>query len=94
MSIYNETSTADKKGKLTAVTILSKDRAGLVSDIMNVMAESGIDIRSHSAKVFTNDKNAQMSSVSIKIIIDESTDLNKLLHRLHKVRSVVTVTAS
>jgi (p)ppGpp synthase/HD superfamily hydrolase len=60
---------------------------------MSELARQNIDIRHHKARVFTNDKNADMSSVELKISLDESQNLQTVLHRLHKIRGVVNVTA-
>lgn len=91
MSIYNQTKSDG--GRIVSVSILSKDRYGLVNDIMSELARQNVDIRHHRARVFTDCKNAEMSSVELKISLDGGQNLQTVLHRLHKIRGVVSVSA-
>lgn len=91
MSIYNQTNADNPKNVL--VKVLSKDRMGLVGEITTVIAFLGADITSHNAKVYTNDKNQDMSMFEGIIELDGTVSLQVLLHRLHKIKGVVSVIA-
>jgi glycine cleavage system regulatory protein len=89
MSIYNQTNSENPKS--VSLKVLSKDRSGLVGEITSEIAAFGADITKHKARVFTNDKNQDMSLFEGSINLDGETGLQVLLHRLHKIRGVVSV---
>ncbi len=91
MSIYNQINSNDPQE--VSVKVLSKDRTGLVGEISTEISSHNIEIRSHRAKVFTDDRNEQLSVFEANIYVDSTVSLQALLHRLHKIKGVVSVTA-
>jgi (p)ppGpp synthase/HD superfamily hydrolase len=90
MSIYNQTKSENPTS--VSVRVLSKDRGGLVGEITTVITAFGGDITAHKARVFTDDKNRDMSLFEGSINLDGEEAVQTLLHRLHKIRGVVSVT--
>lgn len=91
MSIYNQADPS--RSKIVSVQVLSNDRYGLVGEISSEISSLNIEIRHHRAKVFTDDRNKQMSMFEAKVRLDSEEGLWTLLHRLNKIKGVVNVTA-
>ena len=91
MSIYNYTKTEDPQ--TVSVKVVSKDRPGLVGEISQAISVLGIKIIHHKAKVYTSDRSSHMSVFEADLYLDGNINLQSLLHKLHKIKGVVSVTA-
>ena len=91
MSIYNYTKTEDPQ--TVSVKVVSKDRPGLVGEISQAISVLGIKIIHHKAKVYTSDRSSHMSVFEADLYLDGNINLQSLLHKLHKIKGVVSVTS-
>lgn len=91
MNIYNNINNV--KAQSVAIEVLSNDRIGLVGEISSVITDSGADIRGHRAKSYSNDKGRKMSLFKVSILMTNGVDADMLLHRLGKIKGVISITA-
>lgn len=92
MDIYEHA----KKEKLETVSleILSKNRVGLVHEIVATISSQNVIIKSGDAKVYTDSNKKEMSLCLVTIYIDEKLDLQMLFCKLHKIKGVIRVNPS
>ena len=72
------------------IDILSRDRIGLMADIVSAFSVFNAQIIKYRAKVFTDNKSRKMSKCRVNVSVDEQ-GLRSLLGRLSKISGVVSV---
>ena len=74
------------------IDILSRDRIGLMADIVSAFSVFNAQIIKYRAKVFTDNKSRKMSKCRVDVSIDEQ-GLKELLGSLKKIKGVVSLSA-
>ena len=73
------------------IDILSRDRIGLMADIVSAFSAFNAEIIKYRAKVFTDNKSRKMSKCRVNVSVGEQR-LRSLLGRLSKISGVVSIT--
>ena len=72
------------------IDILSRDRIGLMADIVSAFSVFNAEIIKYRAKVFTDNKSRKMSKCRVDVSVGYQ-ELRSLLGRLSKISGVVSV---
>lgn len=77
--------------KTVSLEILSKNRVGLVHEIVTTISSQNVAMKSSDAKVYIDSNKKEMSLFLVTIYIDEKLDLQMLFCRLHKIKGVIRI---
>ena len=70
------------------IEVISLDRIGLISEISNVIRRLNGNIISHTANVFTDDKNSPVSHFTAEINFETASDNEAVSRRLRRIKNV------
>lgn len=76
---------------LISITIISKDRIGLINEYTSIISDLDINILNHNAKVINNRNNGMVSVFKVDILFDEDEKVKILRHRLSKIKGIISV---